>query len=105
MIGMFEGCTAEKINFDNFNTNNVNDMSCMFKECKSLEKLNLNQFNTNNVGGMGRMFYGCSELKELYLDNFNTNNVTNMKNIFGGCSTDLVNKILNRYKNLKINNI
>ena len=46
----------------------------MFRGCSSLKELNLNNFNTNNVTDMSYMFYGCSSLKELNLNNFNTNN-------------------------------
>ena len=73
----------------------------MFYECSSLKKLNLNNFNTNNVTNMSCMFYGCSSLKELNLSNFNTNNVTNMYNMFYGCSEQLKNKIKSEYKNIK----
>ena len=39
-------------------------MSCMFRECSSLKELNLNNFNTNNVTDMSYMFGGClDELK------------------------------------------
>ena len=44
----------------------------MFDGCSSLKELNLNNFNTNNVTNMSYMFYGCSSLKELNLNNFNT---------------------------------
>ena len=36
----------------------------MLYECSSLKELNLNNFNTNNVTKMSCMFYGClNELK------------------------------------------
>ena len=50
----------------------------MFYGCLSLKELNLNNFNTNNVTDMSGMFYQCSSLKELNLNNFNTNYVTDM---------------------------
>ena len=50
-------------------------MRCMFYECSSLKELNLNNFNTNNVTNMSWMFCRCSSLNELNLINFNTNNV------------------------------
>ena len=70
----------ELLNLNNFNTNNVTYMSCMFGGCSSLKELNLINFNTENVTDMSSMFYGCSSLKELNLKNFNTNNVTNIFN-------------------------
>jgi len=51
----------------------------MFRECSSLKELNFSNFNTNNVTDMSLMFSGCSSLKELNLNNFNTNNVSNMR--------------------------
>ena len=54
----------------------------MFSGCSSLKEINLNNFNTNNVTNMSYMFYGCSSLKELNLNNFNTYNVTNMGHMF-----------------------
>ena len=42
----------------------------MFCGCSSLKELNLNNFNTNNVTNMSGMFEECSSLKELNLKNF-----------------------------------
>ena len=76
-------------------------MSGMFYGCSSLKELNLNNFNTNNVTDMSYMFYGCSSLKELNLNNFITNNVTDVSYMFVGCSNDLIMKIKTQYKNIK----
>ena len=76
-------------------------MSDMFSGCSSLKELNLNNFNTNNVTNMSLMFSGCSSLKELNLNNFNTNNVTNMFAMFGGCLDELILKIISQFKNFK----
>ena len=76
-------------------------MSYMFRECSSLKELNLNNFNTNNVTNMSGMFNGCSSLKELNLNNFNTNNVTDMGGMFYRCPNDLIMKIKIEYKNIK----
>ena len=78
-------------------------MSWMFRGCSSLKELNLNNFNTNNVTDMSCMFYGCSSLKELNLINFNTNNVTNMSWMFGECLDELKLKIKRQFKNFKKN--
>ena len=71
----------------------------MFNGCSSLKELNLNNFNTNNVTDMSNMFYGCSSLKELNLNNFNTNNVTNMYYMFNKCLDELKLKIKCQFKN------
>ena len=73
----------------------------MFCGCSSLKELNLNNFNTNNVTNMSRMFSGCSSLKELNLNNFNTNNVTNMSYMFSRCLDELKLKIKSQFKNFK----
>ena len=73
----------------------------MFRGCSSLKELNLNNFNTNNVTNMSYMFGGCSSLKELNLINFNTNNVTNMSGMFSGCLDELKLKIKSQFKNFK----
>ena len=91
----------KKLNLNNFNTNNVTDMSNMFYYCSSLKELNINNFNTNKVTNMYRMFSGCSSLKELNLSGFNTNNVTDMGGMFYGCSNELIIKIKTQYKNIK----
>ena len=73
----------------------------MFICCSSLKELNLNNFNTNNVTDMSYMFNGCSSLKELNLNNFNTNNVTDMSDMFSGCLDELKLKIKSQFKNFK----
>ena len=60
-------CSLKKLNINNFNTNNVSDMSWMFNECSSLKELNLNNFNTNNVTDMSAMFSKCSDELKLKL--------------------------------------
>ena len=79
----------------------VNTVTPSPGEVKGLKELNLNNFNTNNVTDMSVMFSGCSSLKELNLNNFNTNNVTNMSYMFGGCLDELKLKIKSQFKNFK----
>ena len=50
-------------------------MSEIFFNCSSLKELNLQNFNTNNVTNMSYMLYECSSLNELNLNKFNANNV------------------------------
>ena len=54
----------------------------MFYGCSSLKEMNFSNFNTINVKDMSQMFYGCSSLKEMNLSNFNTINVKDMSHIF-----------------------
>ena len=88
MSWMFYSCSGlTSLNLSNFNTSNVTNISCMFYGCSSLSSLNLSNFNTANVTGMGDMFRDCSNLTSLNLSNFNTSNVTNMGVMFHGCSS------------------
>ena len=62
---MFYGCKSlTNLNLSNFNTQNVNNMECMFSYCKSLNNLNLSNFNTQNITNMAGMFWGCESLKK-----------------------------------------
>ena len=115
MSGMFSGCSSLKeLNLNNFNTNNVTDMSWMFRGCLNelklkiksqfknfKEELNLSNFNTDNVIDMSDMFGGCHSLYELNLSNFNTNNVTDMRWMFSRCLNELKLKIKSQFKNFK----
>ena len=85
--GWFLGCeyltTIEGI--ENLNTENVTNMSDMFRNCKALTTLDVSKFDTKNVTDMSSMFYGCSALTKLNLSSFNTQNVTNMDGMFSYC--------------------
>ena len=112
--GMFEWCRAEKIEFDDFYTNNVVNMTAMFYNC-DVEKLDLRSFNTKNVVSMSEMFNGCqateidlssfdtknvtcmfgmfvdSAVVSLDISSFDTSNVTDMFGIFAGCQAKTLN--------------
>ena len=75
-----------ELTFDNFNSQNVVNMSEMFNGCQKLKTLDLTSFNTAKVANMEKMFYNCSALTSLDLSSFNTQNVTNMTYMFNGCS-------------------
>ena len=88
MSHMFrESSSLTAVNFNNINTSNVKYMSNMFYGCKSLTTINFNNMDTSNVIDMSGMFSGCSSLKELNINNFNTNNVTRMFMMFYGCTS------------------
>ena len=102
---MFFNCTSlTKIDFSNFNTQNVNDMECMFYDCSSLNELNISNFNTQKVINMGHMFNRCLSLSKLNLSNFDTSNVTSMSCMFEGCkslsSLDLSNFNVSKVTNM-----
>ena len=70
---------------EHLNTSQVTDMSCMFRDCKSLTALDLSSFDTSKVTGMCCMFVGCESLTALDLSNFDTSKVTDMDGMFLGC--------------------
>ncbi len=88
----YGGYQISSIQFNNFNTSNVQNMSYMFDlsyvslisevKNKSLTSLDISMFNTMNVTNMSYMFNGCVGLTSLNLVNFDTRNVTNMSHMF-----------------------
>ena len=96
----FRGCenltTIEGIEY--LNTENVENMSSMFRDCYALESLDLSSFNTAKVTSMSRMFYICKALTTIYAsDKFVTNKVTHGNDMFYGCEK------LNGYDGSKTN--
>lgn len=87
MTSMFYGCTKlSKIDFSGFNTDKVENMSNMFRDCKNLSELNLNSFSALELTNMSYMFGSCTNLKTLLLDNFSGTNVSSITYAFVGCS-------------------
>ena len=64
---MFSGCeNIKSIEFSNFTTTNITNMSYMFYYCRSLKTLiGLSEWNTYNVNDMMFMFNGCKSLNSL----------------------------------------
>ena len=69
------------------NTNEVTDMSQMFKACYSLPNIDLTHFNTDKVTEMDQMFYACWSLTTLDLSEFNTSRVATMYQMFMSCKS------------------
>ena len=88
MACMFKNLTnLEKIKLSpKFDTSNVKTMRMMFYNCQSLQSPDLSNFNTVNVRDMSQMFEKCICLTDLDLLNFNTSKVTNMENMFSYCA-------------------
>lgn len=55
----------QTIDLSGLDTSNFDDMSEMFRNCRSLTSLDLSSFNTSKVTSMDSMFYGCSSLTTL----------------------------------------
>ena len=105
MSRMFSNCSSLKyIDFSYFYTKNVENMKEMFYNCKSLENVDLSNFNTENVNNMSGMFNGCESLKNIDLSKFNTKNVKDMSDMFNGCK--LLKKInLDNFNTENVNNM
>ena len=86
MSGMFRDSSAlTTLNVSNFDTKNVTNMSGMFRDCSALTTLNVSNFDTKNVTSMSEMFYGCYALTTLDVSHFDTKNVTDMSGMFSYC--------------------
>ena len=84
----FYGCnnltTIEGIEY--LNTENVTNMSNMFRDCSALTSLDLTNFNTAKVSDMSYMFMGCSALTTIFVsDKFVTDQVTDGRDMFHMC--------------------
>ena len=87
MSGMFRDCSAlTTLNVSNFDTKNVTNMSGMFYGCYALTTLDVSHFDTKNVTDMSGMFSYCRALRTLDVSNFDTKNVTNMSRMFSNSS-------------------
>ena len=78
--GGLDDIDLENINFGNFDTSNVTNMSGMFYNSE-LSNLDLSSFDTSNVTNMRGMFEK-SKITTLDLSNFDTSKVTNMSRMF-----------------------
>ena len=91
------------LDFSNFKSSEVADMSSMFDNCINLEEIiGLDRLITKNVTSMRRMFCGCFKLKSLNLSQFDTSNVSNMSSMFFGCKSITEIKGLNYFKTSKV---
>ena len=87
MSNMFRNCfSLTSLDVTGFKTDNVTDMSFLFSGCSGLTSLDLTGFKTDNVTDMNYMFWDCSGLTSLDVTGFKTDNVTNMSNMFSDCS-------------------
>jgi len=76
------------IEFNNFNTEQINHLGYCFYNCSSLDYLNLEKFDTSNVKSTYAMFAGCSSLKSIdFSEKFDTSNATHMGNMFYNCTS------------------
>ncbi len=83
---MFYGLNSlTALDFSNFDTSRVTDMSYMFYKCSSLRSLDVSGFDTGKVTNTSLMFCSCTSLTSLNISGFDTGNVTDMDWMFSGC--------------------
>ena len=87
MAYLFYNMTQIKsIDFSNFNSTEVTDMSHLFELCTGLENINFgNNFDNSKVTNMDSLFYGCSSIKSIDLSKFNTELLLAMEYMFYQC--------------------
>ena len=86
MSNMFSGCSSlTSLDVSGFDTSKVTMMDYMFSDCPSLTSLDVSGFDTSNVTNMDSMFYNCTSLTSLDVSSFDTSKVTNMRNMFSYC--------------------
>ena len=87
---MFDSCNRIiNIDFSNFDTTNVTNMSNMFDSCYLLRTLTgISKWNTANVTNISDMFTCCYSLESLPdISNWNTTSVINMSSLFYDCES------------------
>ena len=82
----FQIFSLTNINFENFDTTFVNDMSYMFSNLTNLSNADVSSFNTSNVTSMNSLFEGCQKLENINVTNWYTRNLIDMRYIFLECS-------------------
>ena len=85
MSDMFYNCVITTLDLSSFDTSAVTDMSGMFSNCREISTIDLSSFDTSAVTDMSGMFYYCSRLTTLDLSNFDTSAVTDMSVMFYNC--------------------
>ena len=83
---MFSGCKAKKIDFSEFDSKNVVDMSKLFYASVSLEEVILNNLDTSKVKNMESMFFSCTGIKYIDLSHLDLTQVTSMNSMFRSCN-------------------
>ena len=102
------GC-IKKVNFDGFDTSNVEDMSnmfqsfCIYDTISSDAVAGISNFNTSKVKNMSGMF-NSARIKKLDLSSWDTKNVTDMSKMFDHAN-DLTELKLDNFNTSKVTNM
>lgn len=79
---MFSKFNGTEIDFSNFNTTNVTNMSYMFDDCVNLKTIDVSNFDTSKVTTMTYMFDNCDSVIELDISNWDTSSLSDMSYMF-----------------------
>jgi surface protein len=86
MTSMFRGChNLLTVDLTSFNTSNVTTMTQMFWGCNAINNLNFSTFDTSKVKSMSYMFRNCYLISNLDLSYFNTSSLTSISYMFDYC--------------------
>lgn len=84
----FENSTMESITLKNFDTSNIENMSCLFSGCKNLKKIVIdNKFDTSRVIDFSFFFNNCVNLKDFDFNFLNMCSAKILSGMFYGCSS------------------
>lgn len=78
------GNDDERLNLDDWNTEHIKDMSCMFSYHAELEELSLARWNVSNVHDMSNMFAYCLRMRVLVLDEWRLSDNVQCDGMFTG---------------------
>ena len=78
---------TQKVEFKNFDTSSMTNMSHMFQYCKYLTQLDLSKFNTASVTNMAYMFDNCPGLKSLDISSIDASSVDSTLFMFYDCTS------------------
>lgn len=85
---MFKNCSyLEELNIKGFNTKQVKRVTRLFANDYKLKDIDISSFETSKITDMCGMFYSCEKLERLDLSHFNTSNVCDMSYMFSGCTS------------------
>ena len=84
--GMFNQTNLKSIDFADWNTPNLTDISYMFSKCKNLQDIkNISNINTEKCLNFNGVFYNCVSLEEIDLSKLNMTNAEAFSATFSGC--------------------
>ena len=83
-IGIFQFTKFEYIDISDWDVSNIENMQCMFCNCKSLKSIgDISNWKVSKVKYMGNMFRNCENLKSIGdLSNWDVSNIEGMRWMF-----------------------